>query len=266
MSSISILPSSPSDARLAERMRRRVRTADLLDRARGVPSGARRDDLLNEVVVENRGVAEAVAARFRDRGVPLEDLHQTAYEGLLKAVRRFDPDVSDDLLTFAVPTIRGEIQRYFRDHGWVVRPPRRVQRLRGDLHAATEDLLARLGREPTPEELREHLGIDRAEYDAALQARGAQRPASLDQQVGGDTSMVLGDLLHADSSTEPNEDRVVVAQLLSTLDDRERLLVRLRFVDDLTQAQIGAHLGVTQMQVSRLLAGIVGRLRAELER
>lgn len=265
MSSVSLLPSSSSDARTVERTRRRVRTAALIDRARGAIDDDR-DALLNQVVIENRGVAEAVAAHFRDRGVPLEDLHQTAYEGLLKAVRRFDPDASDDLLTFAVPTIRGEIQRYFRDHGWSVRPPRRVQRLRGEIRVVTEDLRNELGREARPQEVVARLGIDRAAYAEAMRADGAQHATSLDQPTAADSTTVLGDLLTADPSAEPNEDRVVVAGLLRTLTERERLIVRLRFVDDLTQTEIGERVGVTQMQVSRLLSGILSRLRDELER
>lgn len=256
----------PGSARHEERRLRRVRTADLLDEAQHTAPGDHRDDLLNEVVVENRGVAEAVAARFRDRGVPMEDLQQTAYEGLLKAVRRFDPEQSEDLLTFAVPTIRGEIQRYFRDHGWTVRPPRRIQRLRGELHTATEDLSQRLGREPTRAEIVDFLDITTEEYDAAAQAQGCLRPASLDQPLPADTGASLGDLLPGDASDEPSEDRVVVSQLIQGLGERDRLILKLRFVDDLTQAQIGERLGVTQMQVSRLLSSILRQLREEIER
>ena len=243
----------------------RIRTADLLRRA-GDAGPHDRTDLLNEVVVENRGVADAVASRFRDRGVPLEDLQQTAYEGLLKAVRRFDPQVSEDLLTFAVPTIRGEIQRYFRDHGWVVRPPRRLQQLRGEVQGAVEDLEQALGRTPTAEEVSGRLGIECSEYREALEAQAAQRPASLDQEVGDDGPMNLGDLIRADRGTEPTVDHVVVADLMAGLGDRDRLLIRLRFVHDLTQSQIGDRLGITQMQVSRRLSAVLRRMREDLER
>lgn len=256
---------APRASHQEERRRRQGATTALLDEARTTPPGPGREALLNQVVVVNQGVAQAVASHFRDRGVAQEDLEQTAYEALLKAVRRFDPERSEDLLTFAVPTIRGELQRYFRDLGWVVRPPRRVQRLRYELGSCLEELTQELGREPTRAEVVERLGITDAEYDECQQVQGCQRPTSLDQQVHDDSSSSLGDLLPADGAGEPGEDRVLVTQLLATLSDRERLIVALRFGQDLTQAEIGERIGVTQMQVSRLLSGILLRLRLQLD-
>lgn len=257
-------PTAPAGPHREERRRRQIATSDLLERARTAPPGARRDDLLNEVVVVNRGVAEAVAARFRDRGVAQEDLEQTACEALLKAVRRFDPERSDDLLTFAVPTIRGELQRYFRDLAWAVRPPRRVQRLRYELAACLDELTQELGHEPSRADVMARLGIGHREYDECLQAAGCQRPTSLDQPARGDSPTSLGDLIPDEHGVEPTEDRMLVEQLLAGLDERERRILALRFVDDLTQAEIGARIGVTQMQVSRLLSGILARLREQV--
>lgn len=249
-------------ARQRERAARRDATSDLLDRAHDAPPGSRRDDLLNQVVVVNRGVADAVASHFRDRGVAQEDLQQTAYEALLKAVRRFDPERSDDLLTFAVPTIRGELQRHLRDLGWMVRPPRRLQRLRADLGACREDLVHELGREPETAEIAARLGVTAAEVEECRRVPGCLRPTSLDQEVHDGSEVSLGDLIPDDAAGATGEDRVLLAQLLATLGDRERLILRMRFDQDLTQAEIGRRIGVTQMQVSRLITGILGRLRA----
>lgn len=250
-----------------DRQVRSDRTARLLDRAHLLPDGVERDDVLNDVVLLNRGVAEAVAARFRDRGVPMDDLQQTAYVGLLKAVRRFDPSRSEDLLTFAVPTIRGELQRYFRDHGWAVRPPRRVQALRVQVSRCTEVLTQVLGREPSREELVAELGVTRAEFDDCTQAIGCLRPVSLDLGVTADSDTALVDLMidpdeGDDSQEERSARRVVVADLMRELTTRERRILYLRFACDRTQAEIGAEIGVTQMQVSRLLSSILGRMRA----
>src|SRR4051795_13119545 len=132
------------------------------------PSEARR--LREQVVLINRGVAESVAARFRNRGVAQEDLVQVAYEGLTKAVARFDPSLRNDLLTFAVPTIRGELQRYFRDQGWTVRPPRRIQEVQGRAQIAIRDLEQLLGREPDDAEVADELGVSVEEYGEAMAA------------------------------------------------------------------------------------------------
>lgn len=248
-----------------ERRRRQGATTALLDEARTTPPGPGREALLNQVVVVNRGVAQAVASHFRDRGVAQEDLEQTAYEALLKAVRRFDPERSEDLLTFAVPTIRGELQRYFRDLGWMVRPPRRLQRLRYEIGACVDELTQDLGHEPSRSEVVDHLGISAADYDECQQVLGCHRPSSLDQPAHDGSASSLGDLLPADGAGEPGEERVLVTQLLATLTDRERLIVALRFDQDLTQAEIGERIGVTQMQVSRLLSGILQRLRLQVD-
>ncbi|RYP79555.1 sigma-70 family RNA polymerase sigma factor, partial [Nocardioides guangzhouensis] len=121
---------------------------DLLETAAVTTDPVERQRLLDEVVLLNADVAESVASRYRGRGIPTDDLRQVAYEGLVKAVHRFDPARRHDFLSFAVPTIRGEVQRYFRDQGWTVRPPRRIQDLQWRLHRAIEELSQDLGREP----------------------------------------------------------------------------------------------------------------------
>ena len=270
------LPAPPTDALLdlvdpttdpdcgLTRPERSAQTARLLDLARSSDDPDERDQVLARVVVINRGVAEAVAARFRNRGVPQEDLHQVAYEGLTKAVRRFDPQLRNDLLTYAVPTIRGELQRYFRDQGWTVRPPRRLQELQWRVNQVIERLTQDHGREPTEQEIADELGTTVAEYRDAVEAFGCFQPASLDQPVGHQAETSVGELIADEDTGSSAEARMLLAPVVRRLPERHRRILYLRFFEDLTQEEIGKDLGVTQMQVSRLLTRILGDLRAEL--
>ncbi len=246
----------------AERSRR---TAALLADAQACDDAEERARLLDEVIVLNRCVAEAVANRYRGRGVPVEDLHQSAYEGLVKAVHRFDPTVRPDLLTYAVPTIRGEVQRWFRDKGWMVRPPRRVQELQWRVNGSIERLSAATGHPPTDKELSDDLGCSVSELRETIDAFGCFRPPSLDRTLRDSSGMTVGDLLVYDNDDESTvDDRLDLAAALPVLSDRDRTILYLRFFEDWTQAEIGRRLGVTQIQVSRLLERILRNLRAEL--
>ncbi|SDD68939.1 sigma-70 family RNA polymerase sigma factor [Nocardioides lianchengensis] len=246
------------------RQQRSERTAELLDLACDADETTRRE-LLDEVVLINRGVAEAVASRYRNRGIAQDDLVQVAYEGLTKAVLRFDPRLRNDLLTYAVPTIRGELQRYFRDQGWTVRPPRRVQELQWRVNHALEDLGQRLGREPTDVEVMDHLDIDVDEYREAIEAFGCFQPTSLDLPIGQESPTTLGALIPDDDHDRDAADaRVALAPVVRRLSERDRRILYLRFFEDRTQEEIGADLGVTQMQVSRLLSRILQNMRDEV--
>ena len=217
------------------------------------------------MILINRGVAEAVASRYRGRGVSQDDLVQVAYEGLTKAVRRFDPSTRNDLLTYAVPTIRGEVMRHFRDHGWSVRPPRRVQELQWRVNQCIERLEHELGREPRDAEVIEELGITEADYREAIEAFGCFQPTSLDQPVRAEATSSIGDLIPDVSEPQGAADaRVTLAPVVRRLSERDRRILHLRFFEDLTQAEIGEDLGVTQMQVSRLLSRILGTLKEDL--
>ena len=247
------------------RAERAERTADLLRQAYETTDESRRDELRSQVVLINRGVAESVAMRYRGRGVATEDLYQVAYEGLTKAVQRFDAEMRKDLLTFAVPTIRGELQRYFRDLGWTVRPPRRIQELQGRANQAFARLSQDLGREPTPAEVAEELGISTKDYRDSEAALGCFTPTSLDQPAGESTATVGDLIVEDDDSQEASEARVMLAPVVRDLSERDRRILYLRFFEDRTQSEIGEDLGVTQMQVSRLLSRILGDMRQELE-
>ena len=253
--------------RPSSRAERSRLTHELLLDAYATEDEIERGRLLEEVVLLNRGVAEAVAGRYRNRGIATEDLEQTAYEGLVKAVRKFDPTVRPDLLTYAVPTIRGELQRHFRDHGWTVRPPRRIQEMQWRISRGVESLAQELGRDPSDEELSTHLSCGLEELREALAAFGTFTPASLDRPLAGQELLTIADTLAVtdDSETDQVEAVRLLSQSLPHLSERDRELLRLRFYEDLTQSEIGVRLGITQMQVSRLLARILRDLRAHLD-
>lgn len=222
-----------------------------------------RKNLQSKVVLEHQGVARSIAARYRGRGVERGDLEQLAYLGLVKAVLRWQPGRSEDFLQFAVPTIAGEIKRYFRDHSFMVRPPRRIQELRAALNAPGEDAGRAESAHRSDAEISEALGVDAESVREARQAVDLCRPRSLD--APGISGQSLSQSWGADDEELNHvEDRLAVEEMLELLTDRERAVVRMRFVEGLSQARIGKEIGVSQMQVSRLLRGIVVKLRGML--
>lgn len=221
--------------------------------------------LRDEVVVINMGVARAITSRYRDRGIAHEDLLQAAYVGLVKAVQGFDAAFDRDFLSYAVPTVTGEVRRYFRDFGWTVRPPRRVQELQGQISRASAELFQTLHRSPKASEVAEHLSLDVESVIEALAADGCFTPASLDVPVGEDGSGSLGELLgENDEDLSRAEVRLLLGPAVRRLKPRDRRILELRFFHGWTQEQIAQDIGVTQMQVSRLLSRILADLRARL--
>ncbi|HET6937438.1 MAG TPA: sigma-70 family RNA polymerase sigma factor [Nocardioides sp.] len=225
-----------------------------------------RDELLDQVIVLNQCIAEAIANRYRGRGVADDDLRQSAFEGLVRAVHKFDPSIRPDLLTYAVPTIRGEVLRWFRDQGWVVRPPRRLQELQWRVHRSIERLSTTMGRPPDDDELSRDVGCSIADLRESREAYGCFRPSSLDRPMGERSGMTLGDRLVStdDSDTAAAEARVTLRAILPSLPERDRTILYLRFFEDLNQADIGARLGMTQMHVSRVLRRILRSLRRQM--
>ena len=242
---------------------RREATARLFDQIAGATE-EQAHQIRDEIIRLNMGVASDCARRYRGRGVATEDLDQVAYLGLVKAVQGFDRSRGFDFLSFAVPTIRGEVRRHFRDLGWALRPPRSIQELQSRILAAESDLTQELGRSPRPSDLAKHLGVDLEQVLDALGASGCFAPASLDvPALEGDDS--IGDRIGAiDPAFESAEARVTLAAVMRGLTPRERRILELRFFGNRTQAEIGADIGVTQMQVSRLLNRILARLRERL--
>lgn len=256
----------PYDTGPASRHERSVSTARLFEAAARATTARERQRMLDEVVILNMGVARAVANRFRGRGIPTDDIEQVACLGLVKAVRGFNLDLERDFLAYAVPTIRGEVKKHFRDQGWTIRPPRRIQELQGRIATVANDLTLTLGRSPRASEVAEALGENLEHVTEALAADGCFTPTSLDRRVGEEGSTALGDLLgEEDPNTEVVEARVMLAPVVSRLGPRDRRILALRFFRGWTQEEIARDIGVTQMQVSRLLSRILSDLRTQLE-
>jgi RNA polymerase sigma-B factor len=215
----------------------------------------------NELLEANLPLVRPLAMRFAHRGEPLDDLIQVGSIGLVKAVDRFDPDRGVKFATFATRTILGELKRHFRDRAWSVRAPRRLQELCLELGRASELLAQRLGREATPAELAAEVGVSEHNVLEALQAGRAFSSVSLDAPVtarGADLGSQLG---VADERFEEAEWQAVLRPHLQALPWRDRAVLALRFEQELTQAEIAARVGVSQVQVSRQLAGNLDRLR-----
>jgi RNA polymerase sigma-B factor len=213
-------------------------------------------------------LADHIARRFEGRGEPRDDLVQVARVGLVNAVVRFDVGAGSDFVSFAVPTIMGEVRRHFRDNSWSVKVPRRLKELHLRLGAATAELSQRLGRAPTATELAAELGMDRAEVVEGLVAGSSYNTLSIDSGSGSDDddARAIADTLgDADAGLDRIEDREALRPLLEALPERERTVLVLRFFDSMTQTQIAARVGISQMHVSRLLAKSLTRLRDQLE-
>ena len=206
-------------------------------------------------------VATDVARRYHGRGIAADDLDQVAYLGLVKAVRGFDPTLGDDFLSYAVPTLRGEIRRYFRDAGWTVRPPRSVQEVQAKVSTAEAELFQKLGRAPRSSEIAVHLDVPLTLVMDALSAGGCFSPMSIDAPIVPGEQAPAEQLGGLDPAFDSSEARLALKPLMSALSERDRTIIHLRFFENRTQAQIGAEVGVSQEQVSRLISGILVKMR-----
>lgn len=225
----------------------------------------RRAELRERIVTEHLPVADNIARRYRNRGVPQQDLAQVAAVGLMRAVDRFDPSRGVDFMSYAVPTMIGEVRRYFRDSAWLLHVPRSLKERHTALTTAVADLTHELGRSPTATELAGRLGVPRWEVIESLLAAEAQHGASLDEPRGDDGTASALDTLGAEDTGIANaEDRETLRPHLAALPERERTVLVLRFFHNLTQSEIGARIGVSQMHVSRILAKTLTSLREEM--
>jgi RNA polymerase sigma-B factor len=227
----------------------------------------RRDGLRAELIDALLPLARNIARRYAHRGDSLEDLEQVASVGLVLAVDRFDPGRGTDILSFAVPTISGEVLRYFRDRACTIRTPRRLRTLQSMVHDATATLTQRHGRAPRPSEIAVHLDVDAELVLEALAAQDVAHTASLDEPAaeGDGNRMRFGTALaQVDEEFDLVEQRAALAPLLAALPERERRILLLRFFGGLTQTEIGARIGVSQMHVSRLLNRTLEGLRRQL--
>ncbi|AZM56881.1 B/F/G family RNA polymerase sigma-70 factor [Streptomyces sp. WAC 01529] len=240
------------------------------DRLGELEEGTHEYQYVRNCLIEiNLSLVKYAASRFRHRGVQeMEDIVQVGTIGLIKAIDRFELSREVEFATFAVPYITGEIKRFFRDTSWAVHVPRRLQEARLELSKATEELRTRLGRTPTIAELAELMQLDPAEVSEAQKASNGYASVSLDAAIGGedsDTESALTDFIGVEEDRFDLIDNFhALAPLIAGLDDRERRIIHLRFVEEQTQTQIGELLGCSQMHVSRLITRIVAKLRAGL--
>ena len=234
-----------------------------LSRAFQAFADTRDPGIRDQLIEAHLGLAEYLARRFANRGEPLDDLVQVASLGLVKAVERFDPARGLEFTTFATPTIVGELKRHFRDKGWAVRVPRRVQELHLRVTRVIDDLALELGRSPTVQEIAQRAGTTEDEVIEAIDAGSAYRSASLDAGRSDDDESpgLLGQLGESDPELARAERRAALGPLISELPEREQVMLYLRFYEGLTQSEIAKRLGISQMHVSRLLSRSLQQLR-----
>jgi RNA polymerase sigma-B factor len=249
----------------------RDRTRELFVRfaASRNPADTERDELREELVVAYLNLVRFLALKFANRGEPLDDLVQVGTVGLLKAIDRFDPDRGIEFTTYATPTIVGEIKRYFRDKGWAVKVPRRLQELNLAVNRANERMTVALGRSPTVAELAKELGAGEEDILEAQELGGAYNLLSLDSELSSEGEKKPQTLAETvgmtDAGLELLEDRANLEYAFQSLTGRERVIIHLRFYESVSQTEIAKRLNVSQMHVSRLQARALEKLRAALD-
>lgn len=241
--------------------------APLLAELASLPEGdARRPRLRHALVAGYWPLASNLARRYANRGEPIDDLRQVALLGLVHAIDNYEPDRGPGFLAYAIPTIRGELRRHFRDRCWTMRVPRRVKDLHVTIHSALGELAQQLGRALRPSEIADRLDVPLDEVLECLDAAQAYRCDSLDRAMSEDADeKAMGEMI---GTEDPHlglvEDTHALRPLISRLPTRERTILMLRFYGNLTQTQIGERMGISQMHVSRLLAQTLDELRRRL--
>ena len=249
----------------ASRKQQHEAAEGLLRQASSACGDRPRSELLAEAILHSVPMARSLALRYAGRGVDREELVQVACVGLVKAAHGYRPGPETDFRSYALPTIRGELKRHFRDNAWTVRPPRRIQELQTAVNAAETELAAESHRWPSMQQVADRIGVPVDQVKDAQQAMGCFRPLSLDVRVGDDSSASLGSLIADRQDTFELVDQVETLRVaIGCLGDRDRLILRRRMVDHWTQAEIAFEIGVSQMQVSRLLGQIMRTLRTAL--
>jgi RNA polymerase sigma-B factor len=238
----------------------------LLSAAMGLPvDSPDRAALRKQAIEDNIAFAQRLARRFRDRGEPADDLAQVALVGLVNAVDGYDPSRGCEFAGYATPTIVGEVRRYFRDKGWRIKVPRRLQELRLQVNRAKVELSQTMSASPTNADIARHLGVSDDDVAEAIEVSRLYHPVSLSAPAGPDTDLGVADPIgDLDPGMEAVENRESVKPLLASLPERERRILTMRFFADMTQSQIAAELGISQMHVSRLLSQTLVKLRTVL--
>lgn len=226
------------------------------------------EEARDQLIVSHLNLVRFLASKFKNRGEPLDDLVQVGTIGLIKAIDRFDPERGLEFTTYATPTILGEIKRHFRDKGWSIRVPRRLQELSAKVNQATDELTVELQRSPSVEEIAAKLGVGAEEILEAMESSGAYTSVSL--EAGGssedDEAPALIDRLGSvDEDLDASDDCMVIDDAISDFSPREQEIVRMRFIDGLTQVEIAKRLGVSQVQVSRLLRRTLRKIQDKID-
>lgn len=243
--------------------------SELFTAYRACPAGSARATALHEQIVTTAmPLAQNIAQRFSGRGEDMDDLNQVAYVGLLQAIDRFDAEKGRGFVAYAVPTVMGEIRRYFRDHAWSTHVPRRLKDLTVGINKVTDDLAQRLGRSPTAAEIAAEIGAETGEVIEALAARSAYQPASLDTPLDlsddGSGATLADTLGEEDGELAKSERYLLLRPLLERVPERERRILMLRFFEEKSQSDIAREIGVSQVHVSRLLARTLADMRSRL--
>jgi len=239
------------------------RTRKLFRRYKQNGDEAARDKL----IVNHLSLVRYLASKFKNRGEPLEDLVQVGTIGLIKAIDRFDPDRGLEFTTYATPTIMGEIKRHFRDKGWSVRVPRRLQELSAKVTQATEDLTKELQRSPSVEEIADRIGVGVEDVLEAMESAGAYNSVPLEGMGGDDddSAAVIDHFVTEDQDLSTSDDRMLLEEAIADFTKREKDVIRMRFEEGLTQAEIARRMGVSQVQVSRLLRRTLARIHDKID-
>ena len=225
-------------------------------------------DAREKLVMSHMNLVRFLANKFKNRGEPLDDLVQVGYLGLLKAIDRFDPERGLEFTTYATPTILGEIKRHFRDKGWSVRVPRRLQELSAKVNQATDALTTELQRSPKIEEIAEYLDASVDEVLEAMESSSAYSSVPLEGAGGGegeDAPSVIDRYATEDTALTFTDDRLVIEDALKTFSPREREVIELRFLEGMTQIEIAERLGISQVQVSRLLRRTLKKIQEKID-
>jgi RNA polymerase sigma-B factor len=235
---------------------------------RDADDASERERIRERLVRGYESLVYFLARKFQNRGEPLEDIVQVGFLGLIKAIERFDPDLGNEFTTFATPTIAGEIKRYFRDKGWAIRFPRRLQELYQSVVRVNEELRNQLNRQPTVTEVAERLGVSSDDVLEAMEMSTAYTPMSIDATFRGDGDGEGRQLSESIGGADPELGRVemrdVLERAMAHLNPRERAIMAMRFYDEMSQSEIAKRLGISQMHVSRLQRAALEHLRQYL--
>ncbi len=226
------------------------------------------EEAREQLIVSHLNLVRYIAAKFKNRGEPLDDLIQVGTVGLIKAIDRFDPERGLEFTTYATPTVMGEIKRHFRDKGWTIRVPRRLQELSAKVNTATDELTTQLQRTPTVDEIAAHLGTTADEVLEAMESSSAYSSVPLEGTGAGEEDeapAVIDRYASVDADLAASDDRMVLADAIAEFPEADQQAIRMRYIDGMTQVEIAERLGISQVQVSRMLRRALKRIQEKID-